>query len=279
MKKKIEMGEAIYSVGEVSKLLGIPKQTIRYYDNEGVVVPKKNPITGERSYSTYDAYKITIRKQYRNLGLSVNETEKIFNEYDKEKIIDTLDDCEKKLREEKRKLEIYIEGVNNLKEKIKRVNAYLNKCYLMKRPSMYRHIHMIDNEFTRDENSIKSRIMAMETMPLSTYSFKLEFNEEREEYLDLKWDLAIESKYGDLTTFKNLNSTYFVEEEDCIYTIFEVKEKFNVTIDSLNYAKRYIEMNDMKMYGTIYGNSIFSDKDKIEGQRRYFEAWIPVKNK
>ena len=64
----------LYSIGEVSELLDLTTQTLRYYDKEGVVVPAYvDPETGYRKY-TYDQIGYIERVRYlQGLGLSLKE--------------------------------------------------------------------------------------------------------------------------------------------------------------------------------------------------------------
>ncbi len=64
----------LYSIGEVSELLDLTTQTLRFYDREGVVVPAYvDPETGYRKY-TYDQIGYIERVRYlQGLGLSLKE--------------------------------------------------------------------------------------------------------------------------------------------------------------------------------------------------------------
>ena len=64
----------LYSIGEVSELLNLSTQTLRYYDREGVVVPAYvDPVTGYRKY-TYNQINYVERVRYlQKLGLSLKD--------------------------------------------------------------------------------------------------------------------------------------------------------------------------------------------------------------
>ena len=64
----------LYTIGEVSKLIGISSQTLRYYDKIGVVKPAfVNEATGYRRY-TYDQINYIDRIKYlQDFGLSLDE--------------------------------------------------------------------------------------------------------------------------------------------------------------------------------------------------------------
>lgn len=68
------MKEKYYYIGEVSSLLDISTQTLRYYDKIGLVRPAKvNERTGYRQY-TYDQIHYIERIKYlQKLGLPLTE--------------------------------------------------------------------------------------------------------------------------------------------------------------------------------------------------------------
>lgn len=64
----------LYSIGEVSSLLGISSQTLRFYSNSGLIQPRHiDPQSGYRFYS-YDQFHIIDRIKYlQSLGFSLTE--------------------------------------------------------------------------------------------------------------------------------------------------------------------------------------------------------------
>lgn len=87
-----------FKIGEVSEALSMPRQTIRYFEDMGLVVPIRNKESNHRRYSIYDVYKMTIRKQYKNIGVSIAETETIFKTTRAEDIFNILSKCESILK-------------------------------------------------------------------------------------------------------------------------------------------------------------------------------------
>ena len=49
----------MYNIGEVSKYLGISRDTLKFYENKGLINPKKNSGNGYREYDHFDIYDIT----------------------------------------------------------------------------------------------------------------------------------------------------------------------------------------------------------------------------
>lgn len=61
-----------YKIGEVAKLLGLTTQALRFYEQEGVVVPHKSE-SGTRYYTTPDVIRLLAFKKYRLSEFSVQD--------------------------------------------------------------------------------------------------------------------------------------------------------------------------------------------------------------
>ena len=61
-----------FRIGEVSELLNLTPQALRYYEQQGIVVPEKSE-NGTRYYSPYNVHRLISFKKYRNVDLSIQE--------------------------------------------------------------------------------------------------------------------------------------------------------------------------------------------------------------
>ena len=64
----------MYNIGEVSKYLGISRDTLKFYESKGLINPKKNAGNGYREYDHFDIYDITTINFYREIYSKRNET-------------------------------------------------------------------------------------------------------------------------------------------------------------------------------------------------------------
>lgn len=106
-----------FSIGEVSSLLGLTTQTLRYYSKRGILPPAWiNPATGYRYY-TYDQLQVINRIRYlEGLGLCLSDIEKVLKENDIEFLISQL---KAQLQQSKQQLE-------NLQQKCQDTEWYIN---------------------------------------------------------------------------------------------------------------------------------------------------------
>lgn len=68
------VNDQFYTIGHVSRICGIPIQTLRYYDKLGLVCPSRtDPFTNYRYYSNMDILVVKIVQDLKMLRLSLDE--------------------------------------------------------------------------------------------------------------------------------------------------------------------------------------------------------------
>lgn len=93
-----------YTIGEVSKIMGISTQTLRYYSSIDLLKPAYvNPDTGYRYYSDDQFHFIDRIRYLQKLGMSLDEIKDILVHNDINSLIKNLTDleneCQKKINE------------------------------------------------------------------------------------------------------------------------------------------------------------------------------------
>ncbi|MBQ3421288.1 MAG: MerR family transcriptional regulator, partial [Romboutsia sp.] len=67
-----------FSIGEMSKLYNISIETLRHYDRIGILKPEYiNEKTGYRYYSTKNFIALDLIKNFKAIGLSLEEIKEI----------------------------------------------------------------------------------------------------------------------------------------------------------------------------------------------------------
>ncbi|EMN4129301.1 MerR family transcriptional regulator [Providencia stuartii] len=76
-------------IGEVSKLFNIPRETIRFYEKEGLIIPPNRNDNNYRSYSEKHIQRLRFIKNYRSLNMSHREIKTLLDLVD-----NNSDDCQ-----------------------------------------------------------------------------------------------------------------------------------------------------------------------------------------
>ncbi len=65
------------TIGEVTRLTGVPAKTIRFYESERVITPPARSDSGYRLYSPVDVRRIRLARRARLLGLALSEVKEL----------------------------------------------------------------------------------------------------------------------------------------------------------------------------------------------------------
>ncbi|MGQ8365822.1 MerR family transcriptional regulator [Glaciecola sp. 1036] len=69
-----------FSIGEISKLFDLTTRSIRFYEEQGLIEPKRNGQT--RIYTNKDKVRLKLILRGKRLGFSLAEIRKLFELYD-----------------------------------------------------------------------------------------------------------------------------------------------------------------------------------------------------
>jgi len=100
----------VYSISEISNLAGISVRTLHFYDNEGLLVPQRNPQNGYREYSHHHLITLQQILIYREMDFSIAQIKTLLTKQN-----DDLLHC---LTKQKHQLKQKVKHINFLIEKI-----------------------------------------------------------------------------------------------------------------------------------------------------------------
>lgn len=278
-ENSVSQSTPLYTIGELAKAYGIHPQTLRYFDKQDLINPVRAGEGERRKYSFYELYRIALRKQYKNMGISVKETQSIFHNYSLERYAAAIAECERKNEEQRRRIEIERRGIDRIKTGMDKIPLCLGRCVFDRRPGMWRVPHIVDRRLVQREDSVAARKILMETSPVSYYSFAIDIDRvENDDFLYYRWDVAATESDAALIGLDKIPGAVFVPPEICMYTIFVIKGTDAINIKHLKPALTFMEIMGERPCGKIYGNTLFEFTEESGETVRYFEAWIPIKN-
>ena len=69
-------------IGEASRKTGLSAKTIRFYSDEGLVHPRKDPFTGYRFFTETDLTRLRFLKRARQFNFSIRDCSQLLSLYD-----------------------------------------------------------------------------------------------------------------------------------------------------------------------------------------------------
>lgn len=109
----------MYKIGELSRLCRIPVKTLRYYDNEGVLVPDEiDRFTGYRYYSAARIADCNRIISLKELGFSLEEIKKHLHASTDEDILALIDAKCAEIEEKSKDLSLQLKKLNHIRKSL-----------------------------------------------------------------------------------------------------------------------------------------------------------------
>lgn len=98
------MKQTYFTSGEFARLCGTTKETLRHYNNIGLLKPAKTTENGYQYYSAFQFYDFYFISTFKGTGMHLKELEEKLAETDERAFCDTLRQQLKKIQAEKKEL-------------------------------------------------------------------------------------------------------------------------------------------------------------------------------
>lgn len=138
-----------FKIGEISKLYGIGVDSIRYYEEIGLITPDRAK-SGYRHYSIHDIWRLNVIRDLRSIGFTMEQIREYLNHHTVSSSLSMLED-EKKLIA--KQLNYLQKMEKNVERRLSNIHSALtlplNEIRLTNIPS--RHCHRLSKGYKREE--------------------------------------------------------------------------------------------------------------------------------
>ncbi|WP_290770522.1 MerR family transcriptional regulator [Anaerofustis sp.] len=247
-----------YNIGTISKILNIPKSTLRYWEKEGIINLKRNAVNEYREFSVSSIFEILDIFFYRKLNISIKELKKIETQ--------NLYEIGNVFRNNKKNIQ---KEIKNLKETIRMIDDRLEQIDIF-------------NEIKNSPYQIKNKI--------ENVNYVVEFEFTNKEILEKYTSHPGHFVYFIDNNSKNFNYGFItksIKEKDTVlwendgdgkkqYARFLLKQDYyKLTTDI---KKHQNELNKMGFdTGKTIARYLLTDYEK--GKYDYYEAYMEIEKK
>lgn len=269
------MGLREYKIGDVSKLLGLTPEAIRYYEDHGIITPKKSEKTGYRYYNVWDIHILIHARSYRQYGFSLAETAALLNQSGNAELLSHLDEKEAELERaliEQMKL---LRAIRDKKEHIGQMEGLLGRFRVEQSPEIYR----LDTE--QNYELYKSR-EAMELMRdwVNRAPFVFPSGLFRREAVEAgssaySFGLGIDRQYAEALGLRKSPYICFHPARLCVHTAFGSHSKAKFSAENLRPALDYMREQGLRLCGDVITRVVLMRRENGEYINRH-QVWLPV---
>ena len=274
--------EARYKIGDISSLLGIPAQTLRFYEEKGIIKPYRDEHDGYRYFDAWDVNYLMDTLYLRSLEFPLAEVEQLLNE-------DSLPDvCGKFMRQENeilKKIAHYRRMLGVLtahRQSLQSIESRKGRLVSCKSREMVFHRHRRNYSFQSLESGtfqgLKKEVKdwvdsIMEAPP--TFLIPADGIQGVPEDTPYWWGWSMDPE---LALEKHMDAVLpneYLPSVESIYTVFEAGGRGTFMDCFYEQVLKPIRRTGRQLSGNPYGRLIAKVHEE-NGFHRYFEVWVPT---
>lgn len=115
----------MYTIGQVAKFLGVSRDTLKFYEEMGLVTPVHNPDNGYRQFDDFDIYDVLTTNFYRQIDLEIKRIQEIKKSKSVEGVETLLLEKEEKLQTEIFAKQLLLKRIQEMKKACVRIRDQL----------------------------------------------------------------------------------------------------------------------------------------------------------
>lgn len=264
--------EEQYKIGDVSEILNLSNEMIRYYEKCGAIKPVRDEKSQYRIYSISDIFSLMECLYYKSWGIKIKDiTDIIYNDIHG-RSLENIINYQKKLNEDIQYLLLKNQRLNQIIENQKTFKFNLGN-YWVKKVKSRRVFEFVLREgksfgrITTDKNTGK-------VLFSDDYIFYFDLFVEMKED-SMEWGFSIEQEYYDKIEIPKNLKNLVQEEQFCLCTIVRLNFLEELNQECFSSAINYAMNKGYKISGAPKGILLGRGYvDQMFG--RYFEIQIPV---
>ncbi len=262
-----------YKIGDVSKILGISTDLIRYYEKKGVVSPQKGPSNSYRYYDTWDINFLIDCLWYKNFGFSIDDISKLESESTYESLMDCIDEKSIEIEQAAHRYRMLHDRLLDQKQTLEHIPELIGKCEVSMCPEFIYYLNRHNFEYESDSTLQTISRRWLQYLPFSTRYFECPAGRSSEG--SYSWGFSLDMHYVREFDVKYKAPVEHIESVKCIHSAFKSSGKNAFSPRHMDYMFRYAKANGLTPKGNAFGNLVCSvlDGGKLTG---FFEAWLPI---
>ena len=271
-----------YKIGQVSKMLNVPVETIRFLEQKGLLSPEKDADSGYRFYDIWDVNQILDYQKYRQTGFASNEAVSLVRKGDIAFLMEQLAEKEKDAKFLASFYKAKALKLKNYQIVLRNAHKMLGRYLILNCPENYSlFLRSIDTDGLHVSRAAEmeggyEELTQYYPFTEHIYRIKREWLESPEHSLNAQWGLTMKKQWVDALDIRLLPSMERMKSTTALFTVIPVGERQFFSAELLTEALAFIRSAGYELNGNILG--IYLATVREQGQAvRYMEVWIPVR--
>lgn len=268
-----------YPTRRITRFYGLTAKGLAYYEDKGVLSPRREEPSGYRVYTLDDCYSLYHAKLYKNAGFTLKETADLIREDSLDHILDALEEQRKK---ELSRIQLQQRFCSRIEQMTSQLRRYQKEGAFYEeedRPAFYRlYVRNFNLEHISTEEQSDQFEKWNEMIPIDNASLLYDQQAllSRKDPLNVNIANIVEAEDLALCGFKADGNVSFLPPVRCIRTILCGKSSMINQIDWLNEALSFMEQRGLTLTGPVLTRMLMVTGQGPE-RTRYDIAWFPIR--
>lgn len=266
-----------YTIKTISELIGIAPQTIRYYEDKGMLAPQKDARNGYRYYTVWDYAVLLMARRYLRYGCSVDSSSELLNPSPLENTLEMTRTQEKRIEKEIAEKVRVLENLRRWRSRLEQIQKDEPICHIGMRPGIFRLENMEDVSFMNQQEIFQrtQQWLGMSPFVFNTMRYPLQdvlkdtghrfsalgILEEDAHIWNITQDQYVKYHRPCLCVIQTIGG-------ECFDTMLPLSRRIGGALD-------FMQKNGLKLAGDVMTRMDFVQRGK-EGYLSYQTAWLPI---
>lgn len=239
-----------YRIGELSKILHISDQMIRYYEKCGVIQPERTGEGNYRRYTDMDLFMLYDAIRYKELEINIASIADLVHDDYYKQLNDHLSVEEKNLEKDISYAQVKLNRIRYLRKQNLLSRANVGNFWMDLIPEHYLYYM---GRSAGEEYGIAEMDSAMSSFvyqPENIIFFDPYVEYEKDSGI---WWYAVSKENHDSLHVKDAGRYRYVKEEMCLCTVMDMGEPGTFTEENLSFIESWLENHQKKRTSSISG--------------------------
>lgn len=266
-----------YKIGDVSRILGISTDLLRYYEKKGVVKPQKDKSNDYRYYDTWDINFLIDCLWYKRFGYGIPQVAYMVTDCYHGDLVSLLDEKGDELEAALRRQTLILERLRKYREDVTRVKACLGVCDLVDSPELVCYLNRFNNDYDNRPELQKLSRQWLNYMPFTQRYFEIPQDGLLGDEDAFAWGFSLSADYAEELNVPIKQPVRRLESRKCLHSAFKSAGKNAFTSRHLGFLLDYAAEQGFTVAGGAMGNLVCSVREEgTEALTGFFEVWLPV---
>ena len=268
-----------YKIGDVSRILGISADLLRYYEKKGVVRPQKDQNNDYRYYDTWDINFLIDCLWFKHFGFGIPQVAYMVTDCYHGDLISLLDEKSDQMASEIRKQEQLLARLREYREAVERVKAGLGVCDIQDSPELICYLNRFNYSYNYTPEMQRLSRQWQEYMPFTQRYFEIPQEGLMGDGADFAWGFSLRTPYAEELDVQVKPPVKRLPSRRCIHSAFRSAGKNAFTPRHLSFLLDFAKEQELKIAGNAMGTLVCSVREEgSDDLTGYFEVWLPVED-